>query len=291
MVSKRYNLMTTQTTLLVLSFALFGTSLALAQVDVQKASELSLYEFGVMSGGGLLPDYPAAGRSHGKYIIVPTAKYRGESFRVGDGSGGLSFRLLRDTKVRMSVSVSGSFPSSSADNPDRIGMPDLDWIGEFGPKIFVNLTEIESRHQIAIQLPVRYVISTDFKSAAFRGMMVAPSITYGVRNFLFEKLSFWSELEFDWVSEGVASYFYHVSPGLALPTRPSYQASGGYLGTSATSGLAYRPGSFQFFGLVSLDVYSGAPNQSSPLFKNTTSLTFFAGIGFWFSRSEEKGYL
>src|SRR5688572_20313454 len=61
---------------------------------VQKlAHDYSLWEVGLVAGGAYLPDYPAAGQNHSKWIAAPYLIYRGNILRA-DREGARA-RLIR----------------------------------------------------------------------------------------------------------------------------------------------------------------------------------------------------
>lgn len=90
-----------------------------------------LFELGVMAGGGYLADYPAADESQFRGLALPYFVYRGEILR-SDEKGLLRSRLIHSENFEFDISLDGSFPADSNDN--RRGLPDLDWLGEIGPR-------------------------------------------------------------------------------------------------------------------------------------------------------------
>ena len=93
-----------------------------------------LFELGLVGGGGYLPDYPAADESHLRGLALPYFAYRGEIIR-SDEKGLLRGRLIQTDDIEFDISLNGSFPVDSDDNDDRRGLPDLDWLGEIGPRV------------------------------------------------------------------------------------------------------------------------------------------------------------
>ena len=120
-----------------------------------------LFELGVAGGGGYLPDYPAAGQSHFQGLVLPYLAYRGAIVR-SDEKGILRGRIVRSDRFELDLSLAGSFAAESDDNDARRGLPDLDYLGEVGPRLQITLARAARDAKIELELPVRAVLSTDF---------------------------------------------------------------------------------------------------------------------------------
>jgi len=137
-------------------------AVAQAQTATGAATSQPLYEIGIIGIGGNFPDYPASSQNHWKGIAAPYLIYRGDFLKADET--GLRGRLLRSDRVELNVSVSGSLPTSSSDNRAREGMPDLDLMGEIGPSLRFKLARWANRNKLDLDLPIRAVFTTDFKS-------------------------------------------------------------------------------------------------------------------------------
>src|ERR1017187_10048364 len=93
-----------------------------------------LAELGMGGGGGYFQDYPASDQQHLKGVGFPFFIYRGEIFRA-DERGGASARVISTVVWTFDLGFTGSFPTSSNDNMARVGMPNLDWLIELGPRL------------------------------------------------------------------------------------------------------------------------------------------------------------
>jgi len=125
-----------------------------------------LFELGIAGGAGYVPDYPAADQSHLQYLALPYFAYRGKFLR-SDEKGLLRGRFVRTRNVELDVSLSGSFAIDSDDNDARRGMPDLDYLGEVGPRLQITIARAARHAKIDLELPLRAVFSTGLSDLVF----------------------------------------------------------------------------------------------------------------------------
>ena len=190
-----------------------------------------LFELGVMGGGGYLPDYPAADESQFRGLALPYIAYRGEVLR-SDEKGLLRGRLIHTDDVEFDISLNGSFPVDSDDNDDRRGLPDLDWLGEIGPRVQFTMARAPGGSaKIDLELPLRAVFSTDLSDWNYRGIVVAPEIAYQHENFLGDNTKIKFRIGASFATTELAEYFYEVEPRFATASRPAFSADAGYLGS------------------------------------------------------------
>jgi hypothetical protein len=82
-------------------------------------------------------------------------------------------------------------------------------------------------------------------------------------------------------------YFYSVAPQYATPTRPAFQAEGGYAGTQMLAALSKRYPKFWMGAYIRYDTLAGAVFVESPLVQRQSFWT--AGFGFaWIIRSSSQ---
>ncbi len=255
----------------------------------EKPKTQSLWEIGIGGGGGLVPDYPAAAQNHLHGIVLPYFVYRGRYLRANDGKGIVRGRYVPSDRLEFDLSVSGSFPTDSDDNDARRGMPDLDYLVEFGPRMQYTLIKGGSGMKIDLELPVRAVFSTDFSNSDYRGVVFQPELTLrhpdpwgnGTRLRVSAGPIFSTEKFMD--------YIYGVSPEFATPERPVFSGNGGYLGTKlklrVVKQLSRR---ISVFGAANVAVYNNAENEESPLYKNNINVDLGLGFSwtFWRSRTQ-----
>ncbi len=247
------------------------------RAEAPAAEAKPLIEFGVAAGGGYLPDYPAAGQNHVRAIALPYFAYRGEFFR-SDEKGLLRGRLIRTRDFEFDISLNGSFAADSDDNDARSGMPDLDWMGEIGPRLQITLARAARDAKLDLEIPVRAVFTTDLTDLSYRGFVFAPELAYQNENFLDAGLKAKLSAGPVFATAGLMDYFYEVAPAFATASRPAFEAEGGYLGSRLQLALSKRLGSrVTVFAAARADFHQGATNADSPLFRDRT--TFAVGIG------------
>ena len=245
----------------------------------QTVEEKPLVELGIFGAGGIFPDYPASAQSHFHALPLPYVIYRGEYLQLAPNS--VRGLIVNSDRLTLDVSASGAFRSSH-DNAARVGMPGLDDMGQVGPQLDILLAHDAVDAKIDVELPVRAVFSTDFKSLAYRGVVTAPEIAYTHANFMNSggRLKFGFGPEF--ASARLMDYFYAVAPQFVIPGRPRYNAAGGYLGSRAELSYRYPIGDrATLIALAAPELYAGATNETSPLFKKQYGIS--AALGFTFS--------
>lgn len=248
--------------------------------------EKPFFELGVVLGAAYLPDYPAAAQNHLQPVTLPYFALRGDVIR-SDERGLLRGSLIKTDRFEFDVSLDGAFPSDSSENNARRGMEDLDWIGEVGPRLQITLVKAARDAKVDLEIPLRAVFSTDFRSLSARGFNFEPALAYQNVNFLMPQLEVKLSASATFATEDLMDYFYEVPPANATATRPRFNAKGGYLG--ATLNLTLTKPVSQRFRLIAIarsDFHHGAENDQSPLFRDKT--TFGGGIALIWSFFQSK---
>ncbi len=240
------------------------------------AKEKPLFELGLAGGGGYLPDYPAAGQNHFNGIVLPFPVYRGKVFRAD--SRGLRGRVLHSRDFELDVSLGGSLDADSDDNDARIGMPDLDYLAEFGPRIQWTLARAARWAKVDLELPLRAVFSTDFSSVEHQGFLIEPQLAYQHENMFASGTKLKLGLSVIFADEKLQDFFYQVDAPFATAARPAYDGQGGYLGSRLRL-LLLRPlgKRLKLFAAADINSHGGAANEDSPLFRE--NLTWGASLG------------
>jgi len=267
--------------------SLFLAQAALAQTaqDAQTAEEKPLVELGVLGAGATLPDYPASAQNHWHGLALPYLIYRGEYLQLAANS--IRGIVLKTERVSLDVSASGAV--SSHDDAARLGMPGLDYMGQIGPRLNVLLARDAMSGKIDFELPLRAVFSTDFKSVAYRGLVLAPELAYTNTNFMNSggSLKLWLGPEF--ATARLMDYFYAVAPQFVIPGRPQYNAHGGYLGSHLDVTYRHPIGErASITGYVGPELNARAANQASPLFKKQFGISAGLAISYSFYESDAK---
>ncbi len=274
------------TMLVVTEPALAGKELHDLTLPAPQRPPKPLFELGVVVGGAYLPDYPAAAQRHLNGIALPYFAFRGKIFR-SDEKGLLRSRLVKTDRLEFDISLDGAFASDSDKNDARRGMPDLDWLGEVGPRLQWTVARAAHSAKVDLELAVRAAFSTDLSRIESRGYVFEPEIAYQHENFLQQNLEVKWSLGAVFATEDLMDYFYEVEPRFVSAARPTFDAKSGYLGTRSQLSLVKELGPrFSLLTAFRLDYLGGAENEDSPLFKN--EVTFGAGAALVWSFYQSK---
>ena len=273
-------------------FAWVVSSISIASEKSEKPDEnvtRPLWELGFGAGVGWIPDYPAAGENSVKGLPFPLVVYRGDIFRVGDRRGILSGRFLNTDKYEFDISLQGAFPVDSDDNEARRGMPDLDWLVGIGPQLKLKLINNPGKNRLTLNLQARSIFSTDASSFVNRGWVFNPKFIYRHKNLTDWKLRFFASAGPIFATRKLMDYFYTVRPEFVTPTRPDFDAEGGYLGSELTVGFGTRHAKkFRVFLGTQVGIYKGATNEDSPLFRDDLTVGVFGGFVWSLWQSERR---
>jgi outer membrane protein len=252
-------------------------------------SSKPLYELGVVGGYGYVPDYPAAGQGRMRYIIFPIFRYRGLRFR-SDEEDSARARIFLHPHYGIDLNATGSFPAYSQDNDARKDMPNLDWMGEFGPRIYIFLHRTD-KFWWRLFFPARLAYSTDFSTVTQRGMVFAQSMNF---RYFFDDTRFNSitlSISRNYATEKFQDYYFEVSERFVTPERPKYKATGGYLGSSAGLAFIHEKNQIGLYAGLGVNSYKGAANSGSPLHKSDYTYGAFVGFSYFFYESVSRGYM
>lgn len=248
-----------------------------------------LLEMGLGFGAGHSPDYPGAGQSRFHFLPFPIFYFHGKIFR-SDREDGARARVVNQPRFGIDVSGGGGFAIDSDDNTARRGMPDLEWLGEAGPRAYVRLYD---KNKILWRAYVagRGALSTDFKKFTPRGFVIAPGMGFEHKHVWRREFTHYAKITSEFATKDYNTYFYSVDRLYATAERPEYNAVAGYLGTYLTNGLSYETHDFLIATGLSLMFHGGSANRDSPLFKNEFNFGVFVGFAGLFYHSEAPGHL
>lgn len=230
-------------------------------------------------GGGLtvlsLPDYRGSDVTNVHVLPVPYLVYRGEFLKADEG--GLRGLLFDSERLELNVSLNGTLPSLSEDNPTRVGMEELQPTVEFGPTADVHLWwSADRRTRLDLRLPVRTAITVESEPQQI-GWLFSPNLIIEMKDALnqpgwnasLQAGPYFNNREYN-------AYFYAVAPSEATATRPAYAPSGGYAGTQVMFTLTKRFARYWLGGFVRYDNLAGAVYEDSPLVETRHAVS--AGI-------------
>jgi len=220
-----------------------------------------------------LPDYRGSDHYGFRALPIPYLAYRTE--RVQLTREGLRARLFSLDRATLSVSAAASLPGVN-DNPDRAGMPQLDPTFEIGPSLdYVLHGEEDDAFRLKLRLPARAVTAADGLHFRSIGWTFVPHL----RVDMAETRGPWhwshlGSLGLVWSTEDYHEYFYGVAPQYEiLPTRPAYDAHGGYSGARMSLSSVVRRARWRVGVFASYDWLGGAVYADSPLVRTEHALT------------------
>ena len=233
-----------------------------------------LWEAGLATGLGHVPDYPGADRSRTRGAVLPVFIYRGPVLRI-DG-GGIRGRLLDTANWEFDLSATAAF--NATNNELRQGMPALDYLFGVGPQwVYKGL---QSRAgSPTLHLKLRAIMSTDLKHIDARGFSFDPELRWRLVGLGGTPTALSFSIQPTWASQKLQSYFYQVDPSEATATRPAYSARAGYLGTEAAVTLSHQSArNLSWFATARFMSLQGAANTASPLLRDRSNLSIGAGL-------------
>lgn len=258
-------------------------------LPVNEADPLPLYELGIGGAGAMLPDYPGSNQDHFQSLPFPYAIYRGEILR-SERRGSPHARFFKSDIIEVNMSASAGLPADSSRNEARQGMPNLDWLGELGPRVGVRMNRWENGAVLKLGFAVRGVLSTDFTRVDGRGFIFVQEVQFDYPDFPFQGANGFVLLTVNAADRRYMQYFYEVEPQFARPGRPTYQARGGYFVSDITFGvtLPVIEDHLHFIAFTTLGSYAGSANASSPLMKASTDTSEVIALIWTIERSREK---
>lgn len=260
---------------------------ALATAQSPSASEPALprWEAGLAAGGGLIPDYPGADRSHWRAIAVPWLVYRGPVLSVDER--GLRSRFVDTSHWEFDLSATAAF--NTRDNPRRAGMPGLDYLFGIGPQLVYKGWQGAGGGGASAHFKLRAIGSTDWRRVDARGSTASAELRWREPGVIGPGSVLTASLEPVWASRSLQRYFYEVTPAQATAQRPAYAARSGYLGTEIGLSLRQRfSRELSWFVAGEVNALHGAANRASPLLADKTNVSIGAGIVWTPWRSSES---
>ncbi|MCU0858427.1 MAG: MipA/OmpV family protein [Pontiellaceae bacterium] len=273
----------------MLCSAFFVTVAPADEFEDPKQEELPLWEIGLFTGAARIPDYRGSDEYTTYVFPAPYLIYRGKILKADrDGVKGI---FWANDRFETGISLSGN-PPPDEDNRARKGMDDLNAIIEFGPQLKYFINERKNPDPLFLTAAIRAAISvdTDNLHTGYQGFCGGLKAVYRNRSWLEnQKITLGTAVGIDFVNRDYAGYFYDVSPADATPSRPAYQADGGYAGFSfsvnATKRISER---WMVAAYYRWDNLSGAACADSPLVKTENNHIIGCALIWKIHRSEEK---
>lgn len=251
------------------------------------APDLPLWEAGLFGGAASTPAYPGSEDRSTRALVLPMLIYRGKVLRA-DRSG-VGARLFYTERAELDVGFALSLPARSGDVAARAGMPDLNSLLEFGPRLKVLLAEPTPASRVRLELPLR--VPVELRNGFERqGLVFEPRVVFEAA----DASGRWqadANLGAVFGNARLNAYFYDVAPRYATAARPAYRATGGLMMTRLGLSLSRRISpDWRVFGFTRYDNYSHAANHDSPLFLRNSGLSVGAGFTWTAHRSQARAW-
>lgn len=246
-------------------------------------AEQPLWEAGAGVAAVDFAAYRGSDQRESYVLPIPYLVYRGKFLKIErEKVRGL---LLKREKVELDISVNGTVPVKSSDNRARAGMPDIDPTLEIGPSLNLSLFQSASGDKkVELRLPLRPAFASNFSSVKNVGWIFQPQVNLDVRGMHGWNLGLLAGPIF--ADARYHQYFYGVDPQYATPSRPAYQARGGYAGGQFITALSKRFPDYWVGAFVKLDTLRGAVIADSPLVRSKTNVSAGFAISWIFGRSQ-----
>ena len=248
------------------------------------AESSPLWELGAGAALVSFPDYRGSAKQRNYVLPLPYVVYRGDVLQIDrDRVRGLLFKTER---VELDLSINGSVPVRSGNNPVRRGMPDLDPTLEIGPSLNFLLAQDPLRYKLSLKLPLRAVIASDFHHVHSAGVLANPQLNLDMQMEQGWKLGLVAGPLFG--NRGYHNYFYSVAPQYANAGRPAYEAPGGYSGAQFIAAASKRFDRMWVGAFVKYDNIDHAAFEPSPLVERHNNLAVGFGISWVFAQSAQR---
>ena len=245
-----------------------------------EAEMLPLWEVGGGIAAISCPDYRASASRRSYLLPVPVLVYRGDTFQIDrEKMRGL---LFTGDRAELDISISGSVPVRSEGNRVREGMPDLDPSLELGPSLNVSLAKTEQA-KLALRLPLRAVITSDFRSVHNAGLLANPNLNLDLKAVQGWRLGLVAGALF--ADRKFHDHFFGVAPEYARLGRSAYRAAGGYSGAQFIAALSRRFEPVWVAGFVKFDALNGAVFTASPLVERRNNISVGIAVTWVFAQS------
>lgn len=259
----------------------------LLAIPAGHAETRPLWEVGAGMAILNLPNYRGSDVRQTTVLPMPYLIYRGEVLRAD--SDGLRGLLFDSEWLEINVSLNGSLPVNSDDDPVRQGMADLDPAVELGPTVNARLWQsADRRMRLDLRAPVRTAITVASRPEQI-GWLFSPNLLLQIRapaghagwNLGLQAGPYFNDREYN-------AYFYGVRPDEALAGRPAYDASGGYSGAQATLTLTRRFSRWWVGGFLRYDTLAGSVIEDSPLVRQTDAVSVGLALSWVFKESKTR---
>lgn len=249
-----------------------------------QANEVPLWEFGLGAGAVAFEDYRGSNTTHAYPLPIPYVVYNGKFLKADrDGVRGTLFN-----QDWLEVNLSFNLTTPVRNDRERSGMPDLKSTVELGPSFDFHLFRSENRRvKLDLRMPLRAAATVE-SSPRIIGWTFSPRFNLDLKDPF--GLPGWNLGLLAgplFADQRYHAYFYSVAPQFATPSRPEFQAAGGYAGTQTLAAISKRYPKFWVGAYMRYDTLAGAAFVDSPLVQSKSYWT--GGFGFaWMIRKSTQ---
>ena len=242
------------------------------------------FEFGIGVGAVDFPAYDGAADK--RQLVLPFPYFSIRSRFLDADRDEVRGKLLRSDDWSLDVDFGGNVDVTSSDTKERQGMPDLAWLGEVGPALRYRVWHGGPGNGIDFVLPARVADSVHALTFHHRGFDSDPRVEWHATWFQAggDRVILDANVAGRFVDRGYADYYYGVAPQYATPTRPAYNAPGGYAGWSTEAGVSWHRGDMVYGAFIEHTSVHGAAFQSSPLVGDAGGWSFGVAVSWVLQR-------
>lgn len=231
------------------------------------------------------PDYRGSDVVRDYALPLPYLRYRGDWIRLD--REGLRAMLFDDERLEIDLSVDANPALRNEDNPARRGMPELKPTFEAGPEIAWRAWGVEDGTRLDLRLALRAALTLGDGGLAHRGWTLAPNLRWTLADVAGSGAEMRVTFGPLFGDGRYHEYVYGVAPAQATPSRPAYDARGGYAGTTLVVSMTRRIHRVWVGGFVRADTLRGARFEDSPLVRRSSyvvagvALSWIFGSASW----------
>lgn len=244
------------------------------------------FRLGVGVGSVRFPDYPGAIETRSLTLPFPYVVLYHEHLRVNNNR--VRGIVFTGSHWSLDVDFSGQPRVESDRTRERLGMPDLGWLGEAGPALRYNAWQDDAGEtEFDLVLPVRAAVTAEGLTLTHRGNVFAPRLE--LDHDLFDaddRLEWDANLAVIYEDRDYARYYYGVASQYATATRPAYTPPGGYAGYRTEVGFSLHRGELVYGAFINYTNLDHAVFEVSPLVGRRDGLSFGFSVAWVIQRQD-----
>lgn len=244
------------------------------------------WELGIGAGSVRYPVYDGAVEA--QYLTVPFPYIAYHAPHLSVTNNRVRGIVIAASNWSLDVDFSGQPHVESDRTRERLGMPDLQWLGEVGPALRYEAWEdTTGMTELDVVLPYRAAVSAQGLTLHHRGAVFAPrlELDHDLADGP-QHLDWDASLTLVYNDKGYDQYYYGVTPGFATAARPVYDAPGGYAGYRAEVGVNWHRRDFVYGGFIKYTSLKGAAFLNSPLVGSSGGLSLGVSVSWILQHSQ-----